>query len=708
VVVVPVFNAHDDVLECLASLKAGTPSDIPILVVDDASTDDRIEATLAPLGRSGKLGYARKPTNSGFVGAVNCAFDWCAPRDVVVVNSDLVVPSGWLERLQAAAYAFSTVATATPLTNNGTLVSVPFRNRPDPRLPNGMTVNQVDARIRTGSLRLRPTIPTAIGHCVYFRRFALDVVGFFDPALAPGYGEEVDFSQRAVNLGLSHVVADDLFVYHKGSRSFDGEDQSARVRLQARHEQMINTRYPWYARWIAQAENDAQSPLARALERARQALLDYRIAIDATKIDGTPTGTQVLTLELIRSLAASKERFARLSMIVNDHALRSVFHGVDGVVDEVVPVSQLPKLEEPFDLVYRPYQIGYAAELALLEKSARRFIVSQLDCIAYSSPIYAASPDEWERYCKLTQQVFDRADGVTFISQAAAQEAAQYGLRVGDERACVTYVGVDHALAPLVTAAPFQASELSGEPFILVLGTNFKHKNRAHAIRMLRALVFGHGWTGNLVFAGPSVASGGSQAEEALVLLDCPELAARVRDVGTVTDAGKQWLLEHAALVLYPSLREGFGMIPFEAAAAGTPTLSSRLASLPEVLGDDVIYLDSFDPEVSANTIWSFLHDPDMARRQVTAIQRRSAAFTWESVADRTWIFCRKVLELPPRQRLAPRGSGVEHQPQESNWAQRTRRGLRILREKGFGGLMEEARQYLRWTQMRRQADEWK
>ncbi len=283
VVVIPVYNAYEDVVECIESILTTTPSRVPILVIDDASTDERVPYVLSQLSQDGRFLYVRKSTNSGFVGTVNLAFAWSAPRDVIVVNSDVVVPREWLERLRAAAYCLSTVATATPLTNRGTIVSVPYRNQPIERLTGvGEDVNEIDSRVRAHSLRLYPFIPTAVGHCVYFRRSALDVVGYFDEAFAPGYGEEVDFSQRAVMAGFYHVVADDLFVYHKGARSFDPEQKQAVQRIRDSHEQIIHQRYPWYRNWTTQAADETRSSLSLALERAQLALLGCRVAIDAT------------------------------------------------------------------------------------------------------------------------------------------------------------------------------------------------------------------------------------------------------------------------------------------------------------------------------------------------------------------------------------------------------------------------------------------
>src|SRR6185437_9681170 len=99
---------------------------------------------------------------------------------------------GWLEGLHDAAYCDSRVATSTTLTNHGSAVSVPD-GTPVPRLPEGWSLDAAASAVRARSLRIRPRLPTAIGHCVYIRRSALELVSDFDLAFTPGYGEEVDF-----------------------------------------------------------------------------------------------------------------------------------------------------------------------------------------------------------------------------------------------------------------------------------------------------------------------------------------------------------------------------------------------------------------------------------------------------------------------------------------------------------------------------------
>jgi glycosyltransferase involved in cell wall biosynthesis len=106
-----------------------------------------------------------------------------------------------------------------------------------------------------------------------------------------------------------------------------------------------------------------------------------------------------------------------------------------------------------------------------------------------------------------------------------------------------------------------------------------------------------------------------------------------------VSDGEKQWLIEKAALVLYPSTYEGFGLVPFEAAAVGTPALTTRSTSLVEVLGDQVLYLDTLDPWTGVDVVWALLSRPEVAHRQVEAIKARGLNFTWHVVAEKLWTF---------------------------------------------------------------------
>jgi glycosyltransferase involved in cell wall biosynthesis/GT2 family glycosyltransferase len=648
VVVVPVFNAFEDTLDCIHSLLENTPQEVPVLLIDDASTDTRLSEYFQPLAFKDRFAYLYKPVNSGFVGSVNLGFELTAPRDVIVINSDVVLPSGWLERLKAAAYSGSTIVTVTPLTNHGSILSVPYRNKPSGKLPDNFTLAEIDDRVRQNSLKLFPPIPAAVGHCTYFKRLGLDLIGYFDPAFAPGYGEEVDFSQRAIMSGLTNVLADDLFVYHKGSRSFSNSE--ARQQLRESHDELIKQRYPWYLDWIGEAMNLTDSPLALALEQARHAILGYKVALDATCLDGNINGTEVVTLELTRALAELKDSNASFSLIVRDETGQEDLLGLENLVNEVITVAELKKRPQPaFDLVHRPFQIYSLEDLELLQQIATRFIITHLDSLPYATPSYAPNPDWWSKLRHFTRLTFASSDGIIFISQEAQQAATRQGLQLPQDRTCVTYAGVNHRLHHVEATLPPDVPHLTEQPFILMLGTNYQHKNRAFGLQVFAKLLQDYDWAGNLVFAGNEKAAGGSSLEESRQMHKHPVLQGRVINLGKVTEGEKQWLLENTALLLYPSTVEGFGMVPFEAALAGKPAITPCTSSLHEVLGDGVTYMPSFEPAEAVKSIWQLLSQPELAYRQTASIQARAAAFTWEKIAEETWEFYRQTLKKAPR-----------------------------------------------------------
>lgn len=287
-VVVPIYNALDDVLACIESLGKTTPDEVPVLLIDDASTDEALPAAVEEVAARFGFCSVRKPQNSGFVNTINLAFAWFKARDVVIINSDTIFPQNWYKRLRHAAYVRPNTATATPLTNHGTIATVPDWRTPSAELVDGLSLAESDARIEASSLRLYPVVPTSVGHCTYFRRAALDDIGYFDQSFSPGYGEEIDFSRRAILAGYINVIADDLFIHHKHNRSFSQLGSRATVKLQDQHHPILTQRYPTFAEEVHQIRHAADSQLLSALAQARSALLGPDASTPLTPVREQP------------------------------------------------------------------------------------------------------------------------------------------------------------------------------------------------------------------------------------------------------------------------------------------------------------------------------------------------------------------------------------------------------------------------------------
>ena len=103
-------------------------------------------------------------------------------------------------------------------------------------------------------------LPTAVGFCMYIRRACLDQVGYFDARIFPrGYGEENEFCLRAAEVGFKHLLAGDVFVYHRGGVSFGAEAKA----LCAEAERKILERYPHYLTLIGDYCNRDPARLLR-------------------------------------------------------------------------------------------------------------------------------------------------------------------------------------------------------------------------------------------------------------------------------------------------------------------------------------------------------------------------------------------------------------------------------------------------------------
>jgi len=174
--------------------------------------------------------------NMGFVATANRGLLY-ARTDVILLNSDTEVTPGWLESLMRCLASDDSIATATPWSNNGEIVSIPVFCQNTPPPTDAVTVAQV---IRTCGHPVYPALPTAVGFCMAISRKALDRIGVFDEAtFGRGYGEENDYCQRAEQAGLRNVLCDDAYVVHHGAASFGPlglqPDDSSMQRLLGKH-----------------------------------------------------------------------------------------------------------------------------------------------------------------------------------------------------------------------------------------------------------------------------------------------------------------------------------------------------------------------------------------------------------------------------------------------------------------------------------------
>lgn len=555
-------------------------------------------------------------TVSASTAAVNRALEQVAPADAVLLSEPCLVSAGWLERLRNAARADTNTATASALADAGTPLALADVDRPVDDLA------ALEHGVAEHTLALRPRLSRAVGPCVYLRRDALELVGPLDERLDLDRAVEADFARRCLLAGLAHVAADDVVVGHVGEPPANPAPG-------------------------AQPEIAASSVLPLALEAARGPRTRIWVTIDARALDGAVTGTQLHILELARALARTGALRLRLLVWAEriDSATLELLRSLPET--EVLAAEDVDDTTPRSAVFHRPQQTFSPGDVALASRLGERIVLSQLDLIAYRNPGYFADAGAWEDYRRASRHGMSAAERVVVFSEHTRRELLSDAL-VDAQRIRVVPPGLDHRRA----AAPLRPStlDLSEEAeLLLCLGTDFHHKNRMFALRLLAALRERHAWQGNLVLAGTHIPHGSSRELERALLDERPELRASVIELGPVTEAEKAWLLERADAVVYPSVYEGFGLVPFESALHGVPCLFAPQSSLAEGAAARAATIVPWDPVASADGARALLTDPAVRARHVRVLADAARGLTWERTAAAMVDVYREAAVAPVR-----------------------------------------------------------
>jgi len=183
---------------------------------------------------------------------------------------------------------------------------------------------------------------------------------------------------------------------------------------------------------------------------------------------------------------------------------------------------------------------------------------------------------------------------------------------------------------PAAAAAAARRRYFPGSgPLLLHVGHTGERKNLP---ALLHALVLLRRWGALATLL--QVGGRPTPAQSALIA----ELGLRqaVRFAGLVPEQDLPALYNAAAVFVFPSLYEGFGLPALEALACGTPVVAGKAASLPEVIGDAGELVDPRSPPALAATIAALLEDETRASEMTQRGLARAAQFSWERCARQT------------------------------------------------------------------------
>lgn len=244
-IIIPIYNAYEDTKKCIESVLKYSTKNFDLILINDASTDERIEDLLNTYKHYPKIKIITNNTNLGYVKSVNIGIN-NSKNDLIILNSDTIVTPRWLEKLTIAAYSDEKIATVTPFSNNAGVFSVPIMNKKN-IIPENLGLINMANLIEKISNHTYMRVPTGNGFCMYIKRETINSIGLFDEiTFNRGYGEENDFCMRAIDNGWENIIDDTTYIFHNATSSFGDEKKE----LSLKNSELLNKKHPSYEKEV--------------------------------------------------------------------------------------------------------------------------------------------------------------------------------------------------------------------------------------------------------------------------------------------------------------------------------------------------------------------------------------------------------------------------------------------------------------------------
>lgn len=604
-VVVPMDGEWAEVSECITSILEHVDSTRhTVILVNDAGEDaaQLEEHVLQRIARSAHIHYVRNVVPLGAVGSCNRAVTELDPsdNDVLLLDGNVQLSSGAVDELVSVLHAAEHHGLVSARSNSAGIATIPHFHRPEWRA----SQDDIQSGQRTFDLvsQLIPRwyiSPGAVGGCILIRRALIDNHGLVELGSRGVHSD--DFSLRMNALGYSSLIANRVFVTHTGTRSptdllTTATDSDGRDGLPARHHYLADSQQDFL--WFGYAAPDVFAEIG-ADARTRSILLDLQ------NLSAVHNGSNRYAMSVVAAVAAARlpenvsvtiaaqaDTIAALNL--ERYGFRVAAYDSDSAVYDVgialSPVTTIDQLIHLNDRCARwvlcHYDMISARSWQLRLTNPLREIVVE-DSFRYADRVVSLSRyslvDAAAYYPELRETIEQRGEAVLLGS---TWESAATGL--GD----LTQVPLsEHAEAVM-----------GGDHYVVIMGNFYPHKQVARAVAALQPL-------GTPVLAFGPVAGLTESANLAIV------------KSGDASDAQLRRIIEGAALVVFPSAYEGYGLPVADALDAGVPVVVFDTAVSREVVdslgaSSAVRYFDRFAE--LANLVADALADEELHRSAAT------------------------------------------------------------------------------------------
>ncbi|HRY29936.1 MAG TPA: glycosyltransferase family 2 protein, partial [Elusimicrobiota bacterium] len=213
-----IILCHNDLhylKQCVDSIKKYTHVPYELIFVDNASEDDSQRYLRSIKGAKVII----NPVNLAFAKGNNQGAQIANGEYILLLNADVVVTEGWLDRLLRCAESDPSIGLVGPCTNSATKVQTvvaPYKSIKDlPRF--AMAHSLKNDSVWEDVQRL-------IAFCLLIKREVIQKVGLLDERFGPGGYEDYDYCLRVNQAGYKIKLCKDVYIHHFGGKGYSGMD----------------------------------------------------------------------------------------------------------------------------------------------------------------------------------------------------------------------------------------------------------------------------------------------------------------------------------------------------------------------------------------------------------------------------------------------------------------------------------------------------
>jgi glycosyltransferase involved in cell wall biosynthesis len=277
------------------------------------------------------------------------------------------------------------------------------------------------------------------------------------------------------------------------------------------------------------------------------------------------------------------------------------------------------------------YDIYHSTLYRFLPTVRAKFrVATHHDCVPEVHP--ELFPDS-SRIMKFKRQMFREADLILCVSAASRSDLLRF-YDVVPEKAVVVHNGISQMRRVAQGEAELRAV-ISGD-FFLYVGARYSYKNFDGLLRAYSDSKLKEAYSLLVLGGGPPTA-------KETDLISKLDLARKIRFVPAASNTLLAEAYAQSKLLVYPSLYEGFGMPPLEAASAGCVSLVAANPATLEICRDGVFYFEPADREDFSRMLWKAATDEPERAVRVERAARLLQDYTWENCSRNTLAAYRRL-----------------------------------------------------------------